>query len=33
VHYYSNSIDPNIWRGLGSVSGGESLQGSVSDGS
>jgi prepilin-type N-terminal cleavage/methylation domain-containing protein len=33
VQYYSNSIDPNIWRGLGSVSGGESVQGSVSDGS
>jgi hypothetical protein len=33
VQYYGNSIDPNIWRALGSVSGGEMTGSAVSDGS
>ncbi|HEV8003660.1 MAG TPA: DUF1559 domain-containing protein [Planctomycetaceae bacterium] len=33
VQYYGNSIDPNVWRGLGSVSGGEWAGSAASDGS
>ncbi len=29
VQYYSSSIDGNVWRALGSISGGESVGGYV----